>query len=213
MSKRNSSRKPLSRKSFEERFFSKVGPSDENGCFPWLAGLGYNGYGQFWMGSRYSPNQARAHRVAWEIHNKKPVPKNMLVCHHCDNPKCVNPEHLFIGTIQDNANDRVRKNRQAMGCKSGPHLHPERMARGDRHGSKTHPERVARGSRHGSKTCPERVPRGERNGRARLMESDVIVIRIDHASGGYTQQQLADRFHVDKTTISDIVRRKTWTRI
>lgn len=56
----------------------------------------------------------RAHRFAWEI-TFGPVPAGMIVCHHCDTPACVNPSHLFLGTHEDNAQDRERKGRGISG--------------------------------------------------------------------------------------------------
>jgi len=56
-----------------------------------------------------------AHRFSWEIHNEQKTPPKMFVLHRCDNPECVNPDHLFLGTHQDNMDDKVSKNRQAKG--------------------------------------------------------------------------------------------------
>lgn len=91
-----------------ERFWSKVQTGAADECWLWTASCFWDGYGQF------SRNRImrRAHRVAWEFTNGA-IPPGLLVCHRCDQPKCVNPSHLFLGTVQDNSDDMVRKNRQA----------------------------------------------------------------------------------------------------
>lgn len=84
----------------------------KNGCWEWQLSLN-GGYGQFAVaGKMYA-----AHRLAYEIYTKKAIPKNMCVCHTCDNPKCINPDHLFLGNSQDNIDDKVVKGRQAKGEK------------------------------------------------------------------------------------------------
>jgi hypothetical protein len=59
-----------------------------------------------------------AYRVAWEL-TRGPIPTGMYVCHHCDVPLCVNPDHLFVGTHADNTADMMTKNRQAKGVRQG----------------------------------------------------------------------------------------------
>ena len=97
--------------SFEERFWTKVAKVDGDGCWEWLGSRVGSGkpearYGQFASGD----TQLKAHRVAWELTNG-PIPEGMLACHRCDNPGCVRPSHLFLGTPKDNSVDMVEKGR------------------------------------------------------------------------------------------------------
>ncbi len=105
---------------WQERFWRKVqrGLADE--CWPWLGTTRGNGYGAFRLGRMLS-----AHRVSWELSNG-PVPDGLHVCHSCDYPGCCNPGHLFVGTAQDNARDKVLKGRQA-GLRKGVAHHKARL--------------------------------------------------------------------------------------
>lgn len=142
----------------EDRFWSKVAIiDDETSCWEWQASRFSTDYGQFQRGGR--PHLA--HRIAWVLKNGE-IPDGLCVCHQCDNPLCVRPEHLWLGTHQDNSNDCVAKDRQAQGSSHGSKLHPEKWARGDTHYSRTHPEQLARGDRNGSRLHPESRPRGQR---------------------------------------------------
>lgn len=93
-------------RSLMERFHSKYIKNLETGCWEWNAYKDRDGYGVFQL-NQY-PKQA--HRVSWLFSNGE-IPPNTLVCHKCDNPGCVNPEHLFLGTNSDNMQDMLSKNR------------------------------------------------------------------------------------------------------
>lgn len=90
-----------------KRFWSKVGITDNpDECWLWMRGLTTGGYGAFYANGK----NHIASVTAWEIINGEKPPK-MVVCHKCDNPRCCNPSHLFIGTQSDNMLDRERKGR------------------------------------------------------------------------------------------------------
>jgi hypothetical protein len=96
-----------------ERFCEKV-EVRASGCHEWTGRLQPNGYGQI----RANGKTSYAHRVAWELANK-PIPEGAYVLHDCDNRRCVNPEHLRLGTFQDNMDDMTAKKRHAHGERNG----------------------------------------------------------------------------------------------
>ncbi len=195
--------------SVADRLFSRADKSGgPDACWPWMALRDKYNYGRIVIKRRHY----RAHRIAYQI-SKPGLVDGLCVCHKCDNPPCVNPAHLFIGTNLDNRMDSVKKARHAFGDRHGSRLHPERLARGASHGSRTHPERVARGERHNSRTHPECLKRGEENHKAKLNKQKVMVIRESYIPRKVTYDALAARFGVTRGLVHLVVTRKIWKHV
>lgn len=89
-----------------ERFWSKVQKGGPDECWEWQAGRHKFGHGKF----RLPTGHIGSHRMAWQL-TYGPIPPGMWVLHHCDNPPCCNPRHLYLGTAQDNTRDREVRGR------------------------------------------------------------------------------------------------------
>lgn len=165
----------------EERFWRKVTRSE--GCWEWTGHRNAGGYGLLYSGPRGASRGQFAHRVSWALHFGEP-PADLSVCHHCDNPPCVRPDHLFLGTPAMNTRDRDRKGRH-------------RALRGDEH-----PQRID----------PSKVLRGERHGGARLTEDAVRAIRLER-SGGIGLRALAERYGVSPEAISAAATGRHWAHV
>lgn len=168
-----------------DRFWPKVARRGANECWPWLGAKHPGGYGRLSLGGRGS-RMAPATHVAWTIATGTEVPDGMSICHRCDNPPCVNPGHLFLGTKGDNARDMISKGRGRQPRLSGA-AHPLVLD-------------------------SSRAARGEAHGRSILTAAKVAEIRERYARGE-TITSLSLRFVAVRTTIRLIVTRKTWKHV
>ena len=185
-----------SERALRDRFISKVRLT-ESGCLEWTGSLTQSGYGQLSVNGQ--PD--KAHRVSWRLHFGA-IPDGLLVCHKCDNPRCVEPSHLFLGTHRDNMRDMVNKGRHRAVTS------PETLPRGDRHYARREPDRLARGPMHGCYGLGF-MWTGGANPSAKLSEDQVDEIRRLYQSGK-TQVYIAKLFATHQTNVSLIVRHRSW---
>ncbi len=178
--------------SFERRFWARV--KRTNGCWLWdsQSSSGYVGIGINYGQERV---QERVHRIAWRLHNGR-IPRGKVICHNCpggDNPKCVNPDHLFVGTQRDNMIDRAKKANHGFLKMSEDSL----FSYSDP--VRNHQRTVG-------------VILGEASKNAKLTEADVRSIRRLSAEGR-SYKSLAEQFGVSAGTVGFAVQRKTWKHV
>ena len=152
-----------------DRLFSKVISEPNSGCWLWTGFVGDRGYGLIMIGSAKTGWIADgAHRVSFVLHGGY-IPLGMFALHKCDTPICVNPDHIFVGTVLDNARDRAKK---------GRNVH------GDDHWTRKNPELKTFGDDHWTRRTPWLLNprRGEQHPHAKLSDKDVAAIFYDTRS-------------------------------
>lgn len=220
------------RQPLEQRFWKYVNKTDT--CWLWTGATRNFGYGAINAGGKYGKAES-AHRVSWLIHFGE-IPADLCVCHHCDNPLCVNPNHLFLGTRTDNNHDMQRKGRVSGGSK-GEHHHQSKLTERQiveirtlfntgsvnlsdlalRYGvtvqtihsivhGKTWPNA-------GGPISTDNMRLGARNNHSTLTQAQVLAIRQDYTNGILTQSDLAEKYNTTPQTIHRIVHRKAWKHI
>lgn len=149
---------------FTSRFWERVNKTDS--CWEWLGCLNAWGYGIVNSGKpgNHGFSSNLAHRVSWVLANGD-IPDGMCILHHCDNRKCVNPSHLFIGTRHDNMVDCLAKGRFPMGDNSSTRRYLDKNPYVRNHGSGI---------------------TGERHPRAKFTDAQVDEIRRMHSAGERT---------------------------
>lgn len=151
------------RGTLEERMSSKTIKGNPNECWNWTGSLDTAGYACI----RVNKKLCRASHVAFELSSGDKVPNGMIIMHSCDNPACVNPNHLSVGTPLLNSTDKINKGRG-------------------------------------------KWVKGEEHGMTKTTKKQVEEIRHLFSQGNHTYTSLALIYNVTRTTISNIVRKKTW---
>lgn len=203
-----------------ERFWSKVTKGD--GCWEWTACRNPAGYGRF----SYQGRTHLAHRVAWVLEHDCDMPE-LWVLHHCDNPACMRPDHLFLGTDADNSRDMMEKGRVAQGERLSHILTEldvsairERYELGEREADLVRAfgvscsviNHILAGQTWIYVTGGKDVRRKSRFRGRNLTEPHIREIRL-RAGFGEKQTEIAKDYSVSPSMISLIVTRSRWAHI
>lgn len=205
--------------SIDERFWSLVQKTD--GCWEWLGSTG-RGYGLLaYQGQRHS-----AHVLSWVLHHGD-VPAGLCVMHLCDNPGCVRPDHLVLGTQAANMIDKMRKRRGGDVTRKLTYAIAQeirdRILAGESRGvvsseygislEMTH--RIITGRSWTTEPAnvdatADELRRGSGNPQSKLTADQVQELRRRYAAGGVTQEELGREYGINQRTVSRIVRRTAW---
>ena len=193
------------------------------GCWEWAGGCFTSGYGSFRLADR---RNLLAHRVAWMIVNG-PIPQGKVVRHSCDNPRCVRPDHLLLGTHADNVKDKVDRGRQRGSRGEDHYLHKltaeevidirQRHQRGEQSYLLAQEYHVTSQTlcdvikRRTWAHLDDGIPKPPAKHFAKLSDVQVDEIRRRYSAGKDTQQELANEFGIDQAQISRIVTRRAFS--
>lgn len=166
-----------------QRFAKFFDPGGLDKCWEWKGGRTPKGYGHFFT-SKYSSlkGEAIAHRVMFILENGE-IPKGLFVLHKCDNPPCVNPNHLYLGTVNDNSRDMVERGRSVKG-------------------------RTGKVGGYFSRGTPKPQLRGIGNGNCPFTQHQIDEMRRLRSTG-MKQQEIADLIGCAQSTVGRIVRLET----
>lgn len=185
-------------RSLQERFWSKVNRGSDEDCWEWKGAL-TKGYGSILAGD----TTTLSHRVSWALANGN-LPDELVVRHKCDNPPCVNPAHLELGTQTENVEDMISRNRatfQKSNCRNGHNRAIHSVI--DHNGKRVCIE---------CRKDREFARRSIAQTGGQILEDDVRNIRRRLALGE-RQVDLAKEYRVDPSTISQIKSRTTWKHV
>jgi DNA-binding XRE family transcriptional regulator len=163
--------------------------SDGSPCWEWQGTIHWRNYGMIAGETTYDEATQKSKKQNFLAHRVAyqiqigEIKEGLYVCHSCDHTLCVRGDHLFLGTAKDNSYDRDAKGRQA---------------KGDTHGTKLHPGTVAKGVSIGN---------------SKLTNAQVEEIRESYRTTEMSQQTIADKIGVSQTTVSAVIRGKTWKNV
>lgn len=210
--------------SVQQRFDRQVKKS--GGCWLWAAATDKNGYGIF-RATVAGVEHKRAHRASWALSTGQVLAAGDIICHKCDNPRCVNPEHLFVGTHLDNMRDKIAKGRArvAVGTATGHAVLTEEQARSVLADPRPYAQIAAdygitastvgslkqrKSWKHidGTSVKAERV--SPRKGVSNKITPEIVkAIRASHETG----RALSEKYGTTPQTICDIRKRRSWAHI
>lgn len=203
------------------RFWAKVDMREPNECWPWMGGKMRHGYGEIWI--CHGIKHFKATHLSLLLARLSRPSLSLCACHHCHNPECVNPRHLYWGTRAQNTRDMVvaRRCRWKLSAEEVEQIR-EAAAKGETHRSIARRYNVVHstvssivsGRDWGDGTfVPPGTPKGEAHPRARLSAAAVQEIRRAWSSGQERQVDLANRFGIKQVTVSAIVRGRLWKHL